>query len=318
LFLFLYNKTQKNKLFFFHLLRSPANDLGSMKEDTISFMVNQLKTILLMGILSVILIAIGGAIGGSTGVMICLIFSLGMNLFQYFYSDSIVIRSCGAYPLSANEYPELHRMVQQLTTQAGIPMPALYIMPTPQPNAFATGRNPEHAAVVVTQGILQTLSGSELEGVLAHELSHIKNRDILISTIAAAFASAISGIASIVRWGAIFGGFSRDDEDGSAAAGLLMAIVAPIAATIVQLAVSRSREYLADESAARLTRNPRALANALLRLENGVKHIPMQQATPSMAHMYIVQPFVGQGLLNLFSTHPSTQDRVDRLYKMVV
>ncbi len=282
-------------------------------------MINQLKTILLMGILSVILISIGGAIGGSTGAIFCLIISLGINLFQYFHSDSIVIRSSGARPLSQNEYPQLHNMVQQLTSRAGIPMPALYVMPTAQPNAFATGRNPEHAAVVVTQGLLQTLSGSELEGVLAHEISHIKNRDILISTIAAAFASAISTIASIAQWTAIFGGFSRDEDDnGGMVGGLLMAIIAPIAATIVQLAVSRSREYLADESAARLTRNPRALANALLRLESSAQRIPMQQATPSMAHMYIVQPFVGEGMLNLFSTHPSTQSRVDRLYKMVV
>ena len=283
-------------------------------------MMNRLKTILLMGILSVILISIGGAIGGSAGAFICLLFSLGMNLFQYFYSDTLVIRSTGAYPMSQNQYPELHNMVMQLTSRAGIPMPALYIMPTPQPNAFATGRNPEHAAVVVTEGLLQRLSGAELEGVLAHELSHIKNRDILISTIAAAAASAVASIASIVRWGAIFGFNTNSDEEGGGgmAAGLLMAIVAPVAATIIQLAVSRSQEYTADESAAHLTRNPHALANALLRLENSSHEIHMQQATPSTAHMYIVQPFVGEGLLNLFSTHPSTQDRVNRLYNMVV
>ena len=282
-------------------------------------MMNQIKTILLMGILSVIFIAIGGAVGGRSGAMFFLILSLGMNLFQYFYSDSIVIRSTGSQPVSQSQYPELWHMVQSLADRAGIPMPAVYMMPSAQPNAFATGRDPEHAAVVVTQGILQILSGSELEGVLAHEISHIKNRDILISTIAASFASAISGLASILRWGAIFGGFgSRDDDNGGAVAGLAMMILAPIAATIVQLAVSRSREYLADESGAKLTRNPQALANALLRLESAAHQIPMRQATPSTAHMYIVQPFTGQGLANLFSTHPSTQDRVDRLYKMVV
>ncbi len=281
-------------------------------------MMNQIKTILLMGILSVILIAIGGAVGGRSGAMFFLILSLGMNLFQYFYSDSIVIRSTGSQPVSQNQYPELWHTVQSLAERAGIPMPALYIMPSAQPNAFATGRDPQHAAVVVTQGILQVLSGSELEGVLAHEISHIKNRDILISTIAASFASAISGIASILRWGAIFGGLSRDDDNGGAIAGLAMMILAPIAATIVQLAVSRSREYLADESGAKLTRNPQALANALLRLENAAHQIPMRQASPSTAHMYIVQPFTGRGLASLFSTHPSTQDRVDRLYKMVV
>ena len=282
-------------------------------------MMNQIKTILLMGILSVIFIAIGGAVGGRSGAMFFLILSLGMNLFQYFYSDSIIIRSTGSQPVSQSQYPELWHMVQSLADRAGIPMPAVYMMPSAQPNAFATGRDPEHAAVVVTQGILQILSGSELEGVLAHEISHIKNRDILISTIAASFASAISGLASILRWGAIFGGFgSRDDDNGGAVAGLAMMILAPIAATIVQLAVSRSREYLADESGAKLTRNPQALANALLRLESAAHQIPMRQATPSTAHMYIVQPFTGQGLANLFSTHPSTQDRVDRLYKMVV
>ena len=282
-------------------------------------MMNQIKTILLMGILSVILIAIGGAVGGRSGAMFFLILSLGMNLFQYFYSDSIVIRSTQSQPVSQSQYPELWRTVQSLADRAEIPMPALYIMPSAQPNAFATGRDPQHAAVVVTQGILQVLSGSELEGVLAHEISHIKNRDILISTIAASLASAISGMASILRWGAIFGGLGRDDDNGGGIAGLFMMILAPIAAAIVQMAVSRSREYLADESGARLTRNPQALANALLRLESTARQVPMRQATPATAHMYIVQPFAGRrGLSTLFSTHPATQDRVDRLYKMVI
>lgn len=280
-------------------------------------MMNQLKTIFFLGILSAILVAVGGAIGGLRGAMGFLIFSLLMDFFQYFNSAKLVIRSTGAFPISEREAPELHQMVRQLAKRAEIPMPALYIMPTPQPNAFATGRNPENAVVVVTQGLLGALRGNELEGVLAHEISHIKNRDILISTLAAGIAGLISSIASLAQWLLIFG-MGRDDRDGDGAAGFLMIILAPIAALIVQLAVSRSREYLADETAAHLTGNPKALASALLRLEDGAKRIAMQQATPSMAHMYIVQPTAGEWLKDLFSTHPSTQSRVERLQTMVL
>lgn len=280
-------------------------------------MMNQLKTIFFLGILSAILVAVGGMIGGLKCAMGFLIFSLLMDFFQYFNSANLVIRSTGAFPIPEREAPELHRMVRQLAERAEIPMPALYMMQTPQPNAFATGRNPENAIVVVTQGLLGALRGNELEGVLAHEISHIKNRDILISTLAAGIAGLISSIASLAQWLFIFG-MGRDDQDGNGEAGFLMILLAPIAALIVQLAVSRSREYLADETAAHLTGNPKALASALLRLEEGAKRIAMQQANPSMAHMYIVQPTAEGWLKNLFSTHPSTQSRVERLQTMVL
>lgn len=274
---------------------------------------------LLMGILSVILVLIGGAVGGKSGAGLFFLISLGMNFFSYYFSDKIAIRMTGSRPVSEGEAPELYSVVQKLTGRAGLPMPRIYVTPSAQPNAFATGRNPEHAAVAVTEGLLRILNRSELEGVLAHELAHIKNRDVLVGTIAAAFAGAITMIANIIQWGAILGlGRSDDDEGGGSVIGaLFLAITAPIAAMLIQMAISRSREYQADDTGARIAGNTGGLANALVKLENAAQRVPMQ-VNPAASHLFIVNPLSGASMARLFSTHPPISERVKRLGEMKI
>ena len=280
---------------------------------------NSMKTGILMAGLAGILMLLGGMVAGDQGVVIAFIIAMGMNFFSYWYSDKLVLTMYRAQEVTSAEAPELYIIVRQLSDKAGLPMPRVYIIPTNNPNAFATGRNPEHAAVAVTQGILRMLNRDELAGVLGHELAHVKNRDILIQTIAATFATAISFLAYMARWGAILGfGGRDDDEDGGILGLLVMAIVAPLAATIIQLAISRSREFIADETGARISGQPLSLASALQKLHNGVEHYPLE-ATPShnaTAHMFIMKPFSKQGLSSLFSTHPSSQERIARLKQL--
>ena len=278
---------------------------------------NTLKTTLLMALLSGILVAVGGAIGGSHGAAIMLLISLGMNFFSYWYSDSIVLRAYSAQEVTAEQAPELYRLVANLAANAGLPMPKVCIIDSDVPNAFATGRNPSHAAVAVTTGIMRVLQNDELGGVLAHELSHIKHRDTLISTIAASIAGVISMIANIAQWAAIFGmGRSDDDDNGGLVGSLFTIIVAPIAAMLIQMAISRSREYEADKSGGQICGNPLALASALEKIEYYAQHArPMEQATPATSHLFIVNPLKnsGRALMSLFSTHPATADRIARL-----
>ncbi len=280
---------------------------------------NQFKTFFLMLVLTVLFILVGTAIGGRSGAVYAFIFAALMNFFSYWFSDKIVLRMYGAKEVSQGEAPELYGIVAELTSKASLPMPKVYIMENDTPNAFATGRNPQHAAVAVTTGILRILSRDELMGVIGHELSHIQHRDILISTIAATMAGAISVLASMARWGAMFGGFGRsDDEEGGGGGNILVvlfvSIFASIAAMLIQLAISRSREYLADEGGAHLA-HPLSLAKALQKLEIASQRIPMD-ANPSTAHMFIVNPLRGGGVLSLFSTHPPIEERVARLEEM--
>ncbi|MDI6710498.1 MAG: zinc metalloprotease HtpX [Bacillota bacterium] len=279
---------------------------------------NTLKVWLLMGILSVLLVLLGDYIApGGSGALIFLIIALVMNLIGYYQSDKIAIRMTNSRPVSEAEAPQLYDIVRHLTTRAGLPMPRIYITPSPQPNAFATGRNASHAAVAVTEGLLRLLNRTELEGVLAHEIAHIKNRDILIGAIAATMAGAITMIANILQWGAIFGfGRSDDEEGGGGGLGALaMAIIAPLAAMIIQMAISRSREYQADAYGARLAGNPDGLADALLKLERGAQAIPME-VNPATSHLFIVNPLSAASIARLFSTHPPIADRVTRLRRM--
>ena len=280
---------------------------------------NQFKTFFLMLVLTVLFILVGTALGGRSGAVYAFIFAALMNFFSYWFSDKIVLRMYGAKEVSQGEAPELYGIVAELTSKASLPMPKVYIMENDTPNAFATGRNPQHAAVAVTTGILRILSRDELMGVIGHELSHIQHRDILISTIAATMAGAISVLASMARWGAMFGGFGRsDDEEGGGGGNILVvlfvSIFASIAAMLIQLAISRSREYLADEGGAHLA-HPLSLAKALQKLEIASQRIPMD-ANPSTAHMFIVNPLRGGGVLSLFSTHPPIEERVARLEEM--
>jgi heat shock protein HtpX len=274
---------------------------------------NQLKTIILLTALAVLFVIIGGAIGGKNGAKIALGIAVLMNLGSYWFSDKIVLSMYGAQEISEQDDPKLYHLVQQLTVKAGLPMPRLYIIPDESPNAFATGRNPQHAAVAVTHGILRLLSYEELAGVISHELGHVKNRDILIQSIAATVGAAITYIA---QFGFLFGGRSDDEEGGGSIVGtILMVILAPIAAMIIQMAISRSREYIADETGAKLCDHPLWLAGALDKLRRGVETVPMQ-ADQATAHMFIVQPFMGGGLANLFSTHPPIEERIARLEHM--
>ena len=275
---------------------------------------NMLKTMVLMVFLTVILIAIGGALGGRTGMTFALIMAFGINFITYWFSDKIVLRMYKAREVTEGEAPELYGIVRRLSQKAALPMPKVYIVDEDQPNAFATGRNPEHAAVAATTGILRILSREELEGVLAHELAHVKHRDILISTIAATIAGAISYLAQMAQWAMIFGG-RRDDEDSSPIATIVMMIVAPIAAMLVQMAISRSREFSADEGGAEISGNPMSLANALKKLDMASKQIPMN-ANPATAHMFIVNPLSAGMLMKLFSTHPPMEERIARLVAM--
>lgn len=277
---------------------------------------NGLKTMALMVTLTLMLVLIGGLLGGKTGMTFALIMAFGINFISYWFSDKIVLRMYRAKPVNESEAPELYNIVRRLSQKAQLPMPKVYIMEQDQPNAFATGRNPDHGVVAVTTGIMKILDREELEGVLAHELSHIKHRDILVSTVAAAIAGAITYLAQMAQWAMIFGGGrSDDDEGGSPIAAIVMMIVGPIAALLVQMAISRSREYGADEGGARLAGNPVYLASALKKLDISSKRIPMY-ANPATSHMFIVNPLTGGGLLKLFSTHPPMQERIARLEAM--
>ena len=280
---------------------------------------NTMKAWLLMGALTILMVTMGGAFGGQSGALIFFLIAMGMNFFGYFYSDKMAIKMTGSYPITEAEAPELYAMVRKLTQRARMPMPKLYIQPSDQPNAFATGRNPEHAAVSVTEGLLRLLSPAELEGVLAHELAHIKNRDILIGTIAAALAGAISMMGNALQWGAIFGMGRSDDEEeggGGIVGSLIMAIIFPIAAMVIQMAISRSREYMADATGAEIAGSSEGLSNALLKLQQASQRIPPMAVNPAASHMFIMNPLSGASVARLFSTHPPIEDRVARLRHM--
>lgn len=282
-------------------------------------MSNIFKTGLLLAVLTALLVVVGGAIGGQQGMFIAFFLALAMNFFSYWFSDKMVLAMYRAQPLDERQAPELHAMVRRLAQRAQIPMPRVYLIPGDTPNAFATGRNPEHAAIAVTEGIMRILDQDELEGVIAHELSHVKNRDVLISTIAATLAGAITYLAHMAQWAAIFGG-RRDDEDEGGAnpiAMIAMAIVAPIAAMLVQMAVSRAREFQADATGAQLAGRTWGLAKALEKLQMAQQVVPMD-ANPATAHMFIVNPLSGRALMNLFSTHPPLEERIARLRAMRV
>ena len=282
---------------------------------------NTFRTTILLAVLTALLVWIGDMLGGRQGAIIALLLAGGMNFFSYWFSDKIVIKMYGGREVTAQDDSELYGLVQELAQRAGLPMPKVYVLPQETPNAFATGRNPEHAAVAVTDGIRRILTKRELAGVLAHELSHVKNRDILVSTIAATLAGAISYLAQMAQWAMIFGGNrDRDEEGGGGIFGLIvMMIVAPIAAMLIQMAVSRSREYGADEGGAKVTGDPLALASALRKLHMGAQNIPLHvnNATANAtAHMFIVNPLSGRALASLFSTHPPMEERIARLEAM--
>lgn len=281
-------------------------------------MINIFKTALLLGLLSALFIIIGNALGGKSGALIAFVLAIGMNFFSYFFSDKIALSVYHAQEVTASEYPALFRIVIRLAENANIPMPRIYTIPQDAPNAFATGRNPNHAAVAVTEGALKLLNENELMGVLGHELGHIKHRDILISTIAATIAGAIMIIADMIRWAAIFGGFSKDrDSESNPFILIALAIFAPIAATLIQLAISRAREYEADKAGARFSANPLYLASALEKLEAYSRQIPLQ-GSPTTENLFIVNPFSAKGLINLFSTHPPIEERIRRLKQMAL
>jgi len=280
-------------------------------------MLNWFKTMLLFVALAAVLMVVGGAVAGRQGLIIALVLSIGINFFSYWFSDKIVLASYGAKPLGEAEAPRVHAVLAQLCQAAGIPKPPIYHTPESSPNAFATGRDPHHAVVCVTDGLLDLLDEEELKGVLGHELAHVKNRDILIGTVAASIASTIMFIASMARWAAIFGGGSGGrDRDGVNPIGFLVAaVVAPLAAMLIQMAISRSREYGADEAGAQFAGNPYGLANALKKLQTASARIPLK-ASPSTAHMFIVKPFTGGGIFSLFATHPPIEKRIARLMEM--
>jgi len=279
---------------------------------------NYFKTGILLIVLTLLFVVVGGMIGGRQGAQIAFALALVMNIASYWFSDKIVLAMYRAAPVNENEYPELFKIVRSLAQEAGIPMPRVYIVPQDSPNAFATGRNPKNAVVCVTKGILNILDYEELKGVIAHELGHVKNRDILIMTITATIAGAIMMLANMARWAAFFGGRSRDDRGGGNVIGLLAAsIIAPLAAMIIQLAISRSREYAADKQGANLSHSPISLANALRKLQEASKFNKLS-ASPQTAHMFIVNPLSGDFLTSLFSTHPPMKERIRRLEEMAV
>jgi heat shock protein HtpX len=295
-----------NFLTFNILVKVEANDM------------NRIKTVFLMTLMAVILMAIGGAIGGRSGVMVMFILATAMNFFSYWFSDSLVLRAYHAQQV--DESHPLYQIVADLAQRAGLPMPRVYIIPTDMPNAFATGRSPSHAAVAATEGILEMLDEDEIRGVLAHEMSHVLHWDILISTIVASFASAISMIANIAQWAAIFGGGRSDDDNGGGNIITLLVtiIVAPLAASLVQLGISRTREYMADEEGGRMIDDPLALARALAKMDNYAHYGVLPGATKATAHMCIINPFSGtkSAMANLFSTHPPTEKRIERLQEL--
>ena len=279
---------------------------------------NSVKTVLLLGLLSGLLLWAGEAVGGANGLMVGLLMAVAMNFFSYFFSDKLALMSYSAQPVTPEENPDVYArvapMVQGLANKMGLPMPKLWLIPEDSPNAFATGRNPNHASVAFTAGILRLMNDRELEGVVAHELGHVLHRDILISSVAATLASALTFLARMAFW---FGPRGEDEEDrGSAWAGLLMMIVAPLAALLIQMAISRTREFSADAASAKYTHSPDGLISALRKLEAGVARDPMTDASPSTAHLFILNPFGRGGLMKLFSTHPSTEERIERLEAM--
>jgi heat shock protein HtpX len=275
---------------------------------------NQIRTTILLAVMTALILWIGQMFGGRQGMIIALIFAAGMNFFSYWFSDKIVLKMYRASEVTPQQAPELYDIVRTLTGQAGLPMPKIYVIPQEAPNAFATGRNPENAVVAVTEGLLHIMDRNEVMGVLAHELGHVKNRDILISSIAATLAGAVMLLATMARWSAFFGGMRSDNEEGGGnVIGLIaMSILAPLAAMVIQMAISRSREYQADATGARFAGTPEGLARALEKLGSYSRRIPMK-ANPSTAHMFIVNPLSGRSLMNLFSTHPPLEERIARL-----
>jgi heat shock protein HtpX len=285
-------------------------------QPSMSTMSNVFKTGLLLAVLTALLVLIGGAVGGQQGMIVAFFFAVVMNFFSYWFSDKIVLAMYQAQPVDETAAPRLYSIVRRLTTRAGIPMPRVYLIPTETPNAFATGRDPAHAVIAVTEGIMRILDEEELEGVLAHELAHVRNRDVLISTIAATLAGAITYLAHMAQWAAMFGGrHSEDDEGTNPIAAIMMAILAPIAAMLVQMAVSRAREYQADATGAQLAGKTWGLAKALEKLQMAQQVVPMN-ANPATAHLFIVNPLSGRSFATLFSTHPPLEDRIERLRAM--
>jgi len=278
-------------------------------------MLNRFKTVALLGLLTALFLFIGQLFGGSTGLAIAVVLAAAMNFGAYWFSDKIVLKMYRAQEITPQEAPELYQMVKLLAERARIPMPKVYIIPEQTPNAFATGRNPKNAALAVTVGIMQLLSAEELFGVLAHEIGHIKNRDTLVMTVAGALGGAISFVAEMAFWSSLFGG-SDDEEGGNPVGGLLGVMIAPFAAMLIQMAISRSREFIADESGARLSGNPLALASALRKIEGWSKKVPIHSGSPATAHLFIINPFAGGRLGRLFSTHPATVERIKRLEAM--
>lgn len=277
-------------------------------------MLNRFKTVALLGLLTALFLFIGQTFGGSFGLAIAVVLAVVMNFGAYWFSDKIILKMYRAQEVTSDDAPELYGMVKMLSERAEIPMPKVYIIPERTPNAFATGRNPKNAAVAVTVGILELLDQEELFGVLAHEIGHIKNRDTLVMTVAGAIGGAISFIADMAFWSSIFG--SSDDDEGNPVGGLLGVMIAPFAAMLIQMAISRSREYVADESGAKLSGNPLALASALRKIEGWSKKVPIHSGSPATAHLFIINPFSGGGIVQLFSTHPATSERIKRLEAM--
>ena len=280
---------------------------------------NRLKTTMLLAALTALFLWIGQAWGGQNGLVFAALFALVMNGVSYWFSDTIVLKMYRAVPATPAEAPELYSIVENLARRMNMPMPKVYVIPQESPNAFATGRNPAHAAVAATAGILRLLTTEELEGVLAHEMSHVQNRDTLVSTVAATLAGALSHLANMAMWGSLLGGRSRNNRDsGSSPFALVGIILAPIAAGLIQMAISRSREFLADETGAKLTGNPLALASALKKIESWKTQIPMMGGSTATAHLFIINPFSARNMAGLFSTHPATADRVKRLEEMAL
>ena len=280
---------------------------------------NTIKTAGLLATLTALFVLIGQFVGGAGGASIFFVIALVMNFGAWWFSDKLALRMAGAREVTPEEARDLHMMVEQLSQAANLPKPRVYVIDNDSPNAFATGRDPKHAAVAVTTGIQRLLTRDELAGVMAHELAHIRNRDTLISTVVGTFAGAITWIANMLQWSAIFGGFGRDDEEGSNPIAMIaLAILAPIAAMIIQLAISRSREFQADATGARILGDPLPLASALEKLQSGVARRPMMHANPATEHLYIVNPFAGPGVSKLFSTHPPTEERIEKLQQMAL
>jgi len=274
---------------------------------------NQIRSVLLLGVMTTFLVAAGGVVGGRQGMVLAFVLAAGMNFFSYWYSDKIVLRMYRAKPVTSRDAPEIYDMVASLSRNAGLPLPKVYVIPQDTPNAFATGRNPEHAVVALTEGLIKRMEPEEVRGVIAHELAHVKNRDILLGSIAATLGGAIMILASMARWSAIFGGGRDDDEGGAGVIGLvIMSILAPVAALLIQMAISRSREYLADSTGAEISGSPEGLASALGKLGEFAAGHPLN-ANPSTAHMFIVNPLSGKGLSHFFSTHPPLEHRIARL-----